>query len=196
MRTFQIKENSVSKYILDTFRVLSTNRLLNKYFDRDIINISHSKNNLLLRIDSKKIETPVPKLDKYLQARRSPLDDMFLELELLQKLIRWLTRQNSIKRLNHVGFCYQVDSQQEESQRLKKYFTDARQYLAKSRFYENDSYDLALWLYIGNKQNWKDPMIELLPVEENDDPFGYRISTSILIQTFLMISLRCWYMKS
>ena len=75
---------------------------------------------------------------------------------------------NSIVRLNHVGFGYRVKSQQIERQRLIDLARKTDQYL-----YEEESNDFGLWLFLGNSEVWENPLLEFVPVEADDPQTDY-----------------------
>ena len=73
--------------------------------------------------------------------------------------------QSHIKRLDHIGFCYAVSSQEDERERIINEVIKTDWHL-----YEMASVDLAKWYFIGDKRNWQDPMVEFLPVVLPEKP--------------------------
>ncbi|MEK7634234.1 MAG: hypothetical protein AAB437_05320 [Patescibacteria group bacterium] len=122
------------------------------------------KNNDLFNFSENKIITPVGKIIPLLFVRKSKLKNKFVDLKKINKLCVLLSLQQSVIRLNHIGFCYKVDSQKEERERLSNNIKKT-----KFHIYEEKSVDDGLWLFIGNTEKWEDPLIELLPVEKTDD---------------------------
>ncbi|MFH1561440.1 MAG: hypothetical protein ABID04_02580 [Patescibacteria group bacterium] len=126
---------------------------------------SISLNDNLLKITPDQISSPTGVYEKMAE-RLSPLEDQLVPLAQIEKFIQDLKKPNSLTRLNHLGFCYQVASLDQEK-------TKVLQEMKKSKFdlYQEKSVDKTLWLFIGNDANWTDPMIELLPVEKLKDPW-------------------------
>ena len=86
----------------------------------------------------------------------SVLSDQFVSMKKVQTLVEIIDPH--IKRLDHIGFCYTVLSQEDERKRIVQEVSKTRWHV-----YEMDSVDLAKWYFIGDKGKWQDPMIELLP---------------------------------
>lgn len=120
--------------------------------------------NELLSISDNKILTPIGNVSPLLSHHKSNLKDQFVSLQSVYKLINNLTENNALVRLNHVGFCYKVSSQQQEKERLIKLLRNSKMHL-----YEEPSNDESAWLFIGNADRWEDAMIELLPIEKTED---------------------------
>lgn len=126
-------------------------------------NVSFKDQNLLSISDSE-IITPIGDMIPLLHDKRSTLEDQFVDLELLKKLISKLSANNSITGLDHIGFCYKVNSLEIEKERVTQ--------LVKSssyKLYQEPSNDDALWLFMGNLENWQNPVIELVPIEKTND---------------------------
>lgn len=90
--------------------------------------------------------------------KESKLPDQFLSLESITKL--FMAIQKFVQRLDHMGFCYTVSSQDVERERIIRAVSNTDWHL-----YEMESVDVAKWYFIGDRHNWQDPMIELLPVK-------------------------------
>lgn len=122
------------------------------------------KNNYLFSFCENKIITPIGEIFPLLFVRKSKLKNKFIDLKKFDKLCVLLNLQQSIIRLNHLGFCYKVDSQKEERGRLSNIIKKT-----KFNIYEEKSVDDGLWLFIGDIEKWEDQLVELLPVEKTND---------------------------
>lgn len=122
------------------------------------------RNTNLFDCSDTEILTPVGNILPLLLENKGTLVDHPIEFELLRQLIDRLNSDQSIVRLNHVGFCYKVSSQEKEKERL-------RELIKKTEFhlYQEKSNDDGLWLFIGETSKWKEPLIEFLPVEKTKD---------------------------
>lgn len=116
----------------------------------------------IVTITPKDIISPVQDLSDSVFRQRSAIPDTFISMEKFQILVDRLN--SSVTGLDHVGFCYTVDSQEKELARILRAMKHTTFHL-----YEMTSNDLAKWYFIGNAKNWKEPMIELLPTLPNDD---------------------------
>lgn len=120
----------------------------------------------LLAINKEKIDIVLPEILKKIFSSPSALkdEDEYLSTELIKNVILALSKKGEITRLNHIGFCYPVASlEKEKEETLSK--------VAKKDFdvYKMPSNDLSSWWFIGDLANWRDPMLELLPVYGNID---------------------------
>lgn len=122
------------------------------------------RNTRLLDISETGIMTPVGDILPLLLANRSKLSDHPVDFELLKQLIERLNSDQSMVRLNHVGFCYKVLFQEEEKERLIQLIQPTEFHV-----YQEKSNDDGLWLFIGDTSKWEEPLIELLPVEKTQD---------------------------
>jgi hypothetical protein len=116
-------------------------------------------------ITDSNIITPIGDVSPILFAHKSKLENQLVDLSLLQNLIIAMDTNNSIVRLNHIGFGYRVKSQQQERLRLIALAQKTDVFL-----YEEESNDFGLWLFLGNTGVWENPLIEFVPVEKVDDP--------------------------
>lgn len=144
--------NNVLNAINKIFAILSKNEKL-VFKNTDLFNFSDTE-----------ITTPVGNVLPLLLENKSPLPDQPIKFELLEKLLYALTKNQSIIRLNHIGFCYKVASQEKEKQRLINLVKQTKFHL-----YQEKSNDYGLWLFIGNTETWEEPLIELLLVEKTND---------------------------
>lgn len=131
------------------------------------IEILAADKKILLGISQQEIILPFKSQLEVLFKHKSFLEDKFINNDLLTVFIDKLRKIEAIKMLNHIGFCYKVDSQKEERERLKKAVAQTNWSL-----YEMDSTDEGLWLFVGNNKNWQDSLIELLPVESTKDQYS------------------------
>ncbi len=145
-------ESKLLKILKTIINVLSLNDKLS-FEKNDLFNFSASE-----------VMTPVGNVLPLLLAHKSKLGDKIIDLDLLKNLIDILNKNNSIIRLDHVGFCYKVLSQEDEKKRLATLIKQTKFHL-----YEETSNDNGLWLFIGDVDQWEKPLIELLPVEKTDD---------------------------
>jgi hypothetical protein len=122
------------------------------------------KDNDLFTLSNSEILTPIGDIIPRLTIHRSKLKDQFIDTDLFIKLIDKLSKDKSIIRLDHIGFCYKVDSLAKEKDRLIELITGSKYHL-----YQEPSNDEALWLFMGNIKNWEEPVIELLPIEKTND---------------------------
>lgn len=124
--------------------------------------IFHNKE--LFNFSDTDIFTPVGNTLPLLLKYKSKLLDHPVNFELLRLLINRLTNDQSIIRLNHIGFCYKVFSQEKEKERLIDLIKQTKFHL-----YQEKSNDDGLWLFVGNVNNLEEPLIELVPVEKTTD---------------------------
>lgn len=115
--------------------------------------------NDLLKITNNKIVSPIGDIVPLLIKQKSSLPNQPIDFDKLKKLTDKLS--GSIIRLNHIGFCYKIDSQIQEKQRLINLTKKTKLHL-----YEELSNDDGLWLFLGNAKHWEKPMIEFLPIEK------------------------------
>ncbi len=122
------------------------------------------KNTNLFDPSDTEISTPVGDILPLLLEHKSKLPDHPFTFELLKLLIDKLNNDQAIIRLNHVGFCYKVSSQEKEKERLIGLIKQTKFHL-----YQEKSNDDGLWLFIGDTGKWEEPLIELIPVEKTKD---------------------------
>lgn len=118
----------------------------------------------LFKFSDKEISTPAGNILPLLLSHKSKLKDQIIEINLLTKLVDLLSKNQSIIRLDHIGFCYKVASLKKEKERIIEL-------ISKSNFhlYQEQSSDDGLWLFVGNTDNWENPMIEFVPIEKTND---------------------------
>ncbi len=148
----EIMTNNILKTINKIFGILSHNDKL-VFKNSDLFNFSDTE-----------IITPIGNILPLLLKHKSKLSNQPIKFKLLEQLINELTKNKSIIRLNHIGFCYKVASQEQEKQRLVNLVKQTRFHL-----YQEKSNDDALWLFIGNLENWEKPLIEMVPVVKTND---------------------------
>jgi hypothetical protein len=117
----------------------------------------------LIYITSEQITLPLHGIaERILSNGTTP--DKFVDLGSIEEFIKQLSAVSAIKRLNHIGFCYTVDDQNQERQNLVEQTCGT-----KWNLYEMQSTDAALWLFLGDTTYWQDPMIEFLPVRQTSE---------------------------
>lgn len=121
-------------------------------------------NTKLFDLSDTEVSTPAGNILPLLLEHKSTLSDHPVNFELLEQLIDILNNNQSIIRLNHIGFCYKVSSQEKEKERLIRLIKQTKFHL-----YQEKSSDDGLWLFIGDTNKWDDPLIELVPVEKTKD---------------------------
>ncbi len=119
----------------------------------------------LLSIKNGAILTPAGDANSLFSYRRSNPENRFTDTGRLRSLIARLSDDNSLVRLNHIGFCYKAGSVGEERRRLAALVKGTGMGL-----YEEPSNDEGAWFFIGDAQSWEDMMVELIPVEKTNDP--------------------------
>jgi len=159
--------------------------------------ILYSGEKELLAISRKNIQSPFSEIIKKVFEKPSSLidEDEFLDNRLLSNLLKKIIKKSTFIRLNHVCFCYRTKSVNFERKNLI--------FIAsKSHFYPYQEVDSSegsgsLWLLVGNNAEWRDPMLEFLPVENdgNDREIDYwlphihiHIDTSIYYEEIIRIS--------
>ena len=145
--------------LYNVLNILAPLNNLEKLSDSSIV-----LNNRLLKMTPNHIRSPVVNLKDRLEKYPSPLEDEFISLDTFSLFVDELKKQNSLVRVNHIGFCYKVTSIKIERQKIVKQIEKTPLHL-----YEEPSNDAAAWLFIGDVKNWQDPLIELLPVENTND---------------------------
>jgi hypothetical protein len=145
-------QNQITKTLLEIFRIISINDKLT-FANKNLFDYSDAE-----------IITPVGNMLPLLFEYKSNLPNQPINYRLLQELMDKLNQNHSLIRLNHIGFCYHVKSQKDEKARLINLIKQT-----KFHMYEEKSNDQGLWLFMGDTNNWEDPMVELVPVESTND---------------------------
>lgn len=156
--------SKLNKEILKIFEILSKNKKLN-YFKDSIVSLENREGELL-KITDQDITSPISELITTLVSKPSPLPNQSPDYELLNSLIEELTKQESVRGLNHIGFLYHVESLDQEKARLM-----SKMKTSSFKLYEEPSNEKAKWYFIGDTTSWDQPMIEMVPVESNGDTF-------------------------
>lgn len=121
-------------------------------------------NNDLFKFSDTEILTPAGDILPQLFNHKSKLKDQFVDLFLLTKFLDLTSKKQSFIRLNHIGFCYKVESLIKEKERLVNLISASNFHL-----YQEPSSDDGLWLFAGNTENWENPMLEFVPMEGSND---------------------------
>lgn len=145
--------NSLVSTLASIFDVLSAVHLL------------HLRGHFVPIFSEGKIETVVGDMVPILQRERSTVEDQKIDVPLLLRLMTTLGKRNSLIRLDHVGFCYSVESCDREKERIQAVVDETPFHL-----YEEQSNDDGVWLFVGNVEKWKEPVLELIPVEKTQGP--------------------------
>ncbi len=80
-----------------------------------------------------------------------------MNIENTQKILHEIIDSNNYKRLNHIGFCYQVNSVEKEIKRLTEIMK-----ISKFNLFQEPSSDSSSWLFIGDISQIDSPLIEIL----------------------------------
>ena len=155
------RKKKVSRVLAGIFRLLSVSQNMPYASEGSIVVMAADKE--LVHITDDSLETAVTSLTDSVFGEASSQSDAFVEMADFGALAQGLAAY--IKRLDHIGFCYTVASQEEERERIKNTLATTHWHL-----YEMESNDLAKWYLIGDTKRWQDPMIELLPALPNRDP--------------------------
>jgi hypothetical protein len=89
---------------------------------------------------------------------RSKRPNEMLEQGVIKQLVTAITTSKGYKGINHIGFCYKVDSVDAEVSRVTG--------LASSKglsTYQEPSIDDAAWIFVGNISTINNPLLEFLP---------------------------------
>lgn len=127
------------------------------------LEFSHTQ---LGKISENEINTPIGDAISLFSNKKSKLSNDLIDLELLEKLVGRLTKNNSIIRLSHIGFCYKVLSAIDEKIRISNLVKESDLDL-----YQEESNDDGLWLFVGDANKWEEPVIELIPIESTNDKY-------------------------
>ncbi len=95
---------------------------------------------------------------------RSFLKDNLVQNIQIKYIIDQLVSQKLFQRINHLGIGYRVASIQEERD-----FLIARVKETDMHLYEEEAVEGSAWLFIGDRANWQDPMVEIVIVEHTND---------------------------
>lgn len=133
-------------------------------FDKNNAKIRLTDGRSLLDISPLNIEIPGVSISSNFFNSPSPLMDNFVLLSQIETFCKYLKLNNLYQRLNHLGFCYAVESIEAEKQRLINEVKKTNWHL-----YEENSNDGTTWLFMGDRKDWQDPMIELVLVEKTKD---------------------------
>ena len=153
------RKEAVSAKLIEIFKILSVCPQL-PYYENGEVNIMFS-GKPLLKITGNEIVTPAKDITDTVLLQKSSLSDSFVPMGDLKKFVDWL--DSGIKQIDHIGFCYTVDSQEKELDRIEGAVMGAK-------LYEMTSNDLAKWYFVGDASDWHDSMIELLPALPNNAP--------------------------
>lgn len=154
------RKESICKTLLEVFGLLAQCPKL-AYVRNGEVDIKLSSGRPVLHITSTVLTTPVTEITNQIFRDKSPLPDTFVSTADLAKLVDRITKR--VNGLDHIGFCYTTQSHEKELVNIKQALHDLH-------LYEMTSNDLAKWYFVGDRNNWRDPMVELLPTLLNVDP--------------------------
>ena len=157
------KQKLFPSKLLNVFKILASESKLD-FIKNDQVEISILSGETLLKVSSDDINVPGIPIHENFFEKLSPLEDDFANNNQIQKFISVLSEKESFLRLNHIGFCYFVDSIEKEKQRLLKLANQNNLNL-----YKEESPDDFMWLFIGRTTKWYDPLIEFVLVEKIND---------------------------
>ena len=147
--------------ILGTISKESTLALSNK--ENAVVTLKD--NRTLMTISHTNIVIAGVALSNNLFNQPSNLNDEFVPLQEIKDFFSYLFSNNFYKRLNHVGFCYHVDSISDEKERLIREAKKANFHL----YEETSNVPHHSWLFLGNTKDWRNPLVEFILIEETDD---------------------------
>lgn len=151
-----LRKKNISTVLYDILNQFSICPQLSERREETFIVVASGKQ--LICVTKNTIESGITSLtDSIFMKGRSNLSDTFVSMDDIGTFVQLL--RSHIKRLDHIGFCYTVSSQEDERKRILREVSKTNWHM-----YEMESVDLEKWYFIGNKNNWQDPMIELLPV--------------------------------
>lgn len=152
----------ISGRLISVFSSLSANPNLD-FISGDGVVIPMKDGRSLFEISPQGLQAPPLEVLPNIFERISRLPDDFVSDAKLALLVKGLREKGGIQRLNHLGLCYLVDSKEDERKKIASQARDGW------HLYEEPSTGDSLWLFLGDRSNWKDPMLELLPIEATDD---------------------------
>lgn len=161
--SFQERVRIVASKLIEVFSLLSINKKLD-FIENGQVSILLSDRSKLLTITSSSLAFPDIPIPQTVFSKPSSLSDYFVPNTQIEAFINLLTEKDLIIRLNHIGFCYLVDSKKQERERLKIIIERS-----KWKLYQEDSNDLSDWFFLGDKTIWQDPLVEFVPTEMNHD---------------------------
>jgi len=178
------KQKLFASKLLDVFKILASEPNLN-FIEGNQVEILISSGETLLKVNSNDISVPGVPIHENFFEKPSSLKDSFVNDNQIQKFISALSEKESILRLNHVGFCYLVESVITEEERLKKFSKQG-----KWNLYKEVSQDDFTWLYVGHTKKWFDPLVEFVLDEGENDRwknywlphFQIDIDTSLVVE--------------
>lgn len=118
----------------------------------------------LLNFSDTKLITPLGDVLPLLTNSKSKLENHFIKLPVISELIHLLSEEQSLVRINHIGFCYKVDNLDEEKSRLVQMANNT-----SFQLYEESSNDQNLWLFLGNLIEYDTTTLEFVLVEHSAD---------------------------
>lgn len=155
--------NKFGETLLDVLKTISKEFKLN-LIKGNVPELNLGAINPLFSVKNNGIQYSDNQVIKYMSDCKSKLTDAFVDFDNLKGFCEAVSKQSSKVILNHIGLCYQVPSKALERKRLSGVAIKNRLHL-----YEMRSNDCSLWLFMGDKSNLQDPLVECLPVEKVND---------------------------
>lgn len=155
--------NKVTNKIIEILKLIPETGVLKIPDERHASLITHDGQKLL-DISPTGIAIPGVSTDDKLFRHPSPLSDSCVQNDQVKNLFDYLASNNLFQRLNHLGVCYQVESIEKEKKALSDEIKKSGWHL-----YEESSNDGSAWLFVGDKTQWQDPLVELVLVERTED---------------------------
>src|SRR4030042_3588321 len=128
----------MTKYINKAIEILKIipDKQIIKIIDKENTSVVLHDGRTLLNISPTEIKIPGISFPQAFFGKPSPLNDTFVPKSQLEHFFDYLSSYNLFQRLNHLGFCYQVNSVTQERKRL---IWEARK--ANWHLYEENSCD-------------------------------------------------------
>ncbi len=119
-------------------------------------------NNKTLISTKSRISTPIHNDILKLFKHKNDLPNEIIKIDNIRKLLQRIINTEHYKRLNHIGFCYKVNSIKKEILELKKIIQNS-----KFDLFQEPSTDQGTWLFLGDLTKITSPFIEILLNEGN-----------------------------
>lgn len=148
------------RFLYDTLRIVSI--FFSGIDKNDNSLVLQANRKILLKSTKDSIITPYElSLQTIFNQPSSLIDeDECLNSDQIREFFNDLKSKGKLIRLNHLGFCYRVNSITKHKKDIIKISRD-NQFMT----YEMESSDNSEWVFVGNTCNWREPMLEFLPLE-------------------------------
>lgn len=149
----------ISKKLIGLFSVIAQENTSVNYVHDSKLSVPTLAGNILDVTDN--IAIPGVDMSASFWDYMSPLPDDFLSDIQFSQIIRTINEMGGCMRLNHIGFCYPVESLDNEHTRLSLSISKT-----KWKLYKEDDSEFR---FMGDTSVWDDPMIEFVPVVNKKD---------------------------